>query len=73
MFLYCYVACLVRKHDRVTFKPPSGVVHPLEVLMVSIAVGLLFASAGRTQDLRNCCVLFLTADGKMEGNLLSSV
>ena len=46
-------------------KRPSGV----KVLMVSSAVGLLSAAAGRTQDLRNCCVLFLTADGKMEGNL----
>jgi hypothetical protein len=49
-------------------KPPSGVVHPLKVLMVSIAVGLLSASAGGIQDLRNCCVLILTADGKVEGN-----
>jgi len=72
MLRYSYVACLVRKHDKLHSKPPSGVVHPLQVLLASIAVGLLSASAGRSQDLRNCCVLILTADGKMEGNLLTS-
>ena len=48
-------------------KPPSGV----KVLMGSSAVGLLSAAAagGRTPDLIKCCVLFLTADGKREGNL----
>ena len=47
---------------------PSGVVDPLRVLMARIAVGLLSAITGRTQDLRICCVLFLASDSEMEGN-----